>query len=161
MILPQYPCGTENDFSPEKWWKDEIPCTLRKAIAIDFDGCLCTDAFPNIGKPNWGVIEMAKRERANGAGLILWTCREGPLLQIAIDTCRKWGLEFDTINESLPDWIEKFGNRLTLARGLSKIVAHAPMPMTECGAICTVSKWQEHMNPQRKKRRRESDISTP
>ena len=24
---------------------------MRKAIAIDFDGCICTDAFPFIGKP--------------------------------------------------------------------------------------------------------------
>lgn len=84
---------------------------MRKAIAIDFDGCLCSDAFPTIGRPNWAVIEMAKQEQENGAGLILWTCREGPLLQIAVDTCREWGLEFDAINESLPDWIEEFGNR--------------------------------------------------
>ena len=84
---------------------------MRKAIAIDFDGCICTDAFPFIGKPNWPVIELAKRERESGAGLILWTCREGPLLQIAVEACRKWGLEFDAINESLPDWIEEFGNR--------------------------------------------------
>ena len=84
---------------------------MRKAIAIDFDGCLCTDAFPAIGKPIWAVIKMAKQEQADGAGLILWTCREGPLLQIAVEACRKWGLEFDAINESLPDWIEEFKNR--------------------------------------------------
>ena len=84
---------------------------MRKAIAIDFDGCICTDAFRFIGKPNWPVIELAKREQESGAGLILWTCREGPLLQIAVEACRKWGLEFDAINESLPDWIEEFGNR--------------------------------------------------
>lgn len=84
---------------------------MRKAIAIDFDGCICTDAFPFIGKPNWPVIELAKREQESGAGLILWTCREGPLLQMAVEACRRWGLEFDAINESLPDWIEEFGNR--------------------------------------------------
>ena len=33
---------------------------LRKAIAIDFDGCLCTDAFPAIGEPNWPVIKRAQ-----------------------------------------------------------------------------------------------------
>ena len=84
---------------------------VKKAIAIDFDGCLCTDAFPEIGKPNWVVIERARAEQANGAGLILWTCREGPLLEAAVQTCREWGLTFDAINESLPEWIEAYGNR--------------------------------------------------
>lgn len=84
---------------------------LRKAIAIDFDGCLCTDAFPEIGMPNWPVIKRAKREQQAGAGLILWTCRENQLLLDAVDACEKWGLSFDAVNESLPDWIEVFKTR--------------------------------------------------
>ena len=44
-------------------------CTpLRRAIAIDFDGCLCKPgAWPGIGAPNWRVIEAALKERADGA----------------------------------------------------------------------------------------------
>ncbi len=84
---------------------------MRKAIAIDFDGCLCTDAFPAIGKPNWDVVNRAKQEQRDGAGLILWTCREGDLLEAAVDACWDWGLTFDAINESLPDWIKEFNNR--------------------------------------------------
>lgn len=84
---------------------------MRKAIAIDFDGCLCTDVFPDIGKPNWPVIHKAKSEQKAGAGLILWTCREGQLLQDAIAACESWGLTFDAVNESLPDWIEAFKNQ--------------------------------------------------
>ena len=84
---------------------------MRKAIAIDFDGCLSTDAFPAIGEPNWPVINQAKAEQRAGAGLILWTCREDQLLQDAIAACEGWGLTFDAVNESLPDWIEAFGNR--------------------------------------------------
>lgn len=82
---------------------------IRKAIAIDFDGCLCADAFPDVGEPHWDVINRAKGEQAAGAGLILWTCREGELLRDAIDACSAWGLCFDAINESLPDWIAAFG----------------------------------------------------
>lgn len=82
---------------------------MRKAIAIDFDGCLCTDAYPDIGIPNYVVIARAKQARQrDGAGLILWTCREGQLLQDAVDACKRWGLTFDAVNESLPDWIETF-----------------------------------------------------
>ena len=84
---------------------------MRKAIAIDFDGCLCTDTFPAIGEPNWAVINRAKAEQRRGAGLILWTCREGQLLQEAVEACQSWGLTFDSVNESLPDWIEEFGTR--------------------------------------------------
>lgn len=84
---------------------------MRKAIAIDFDGCLCTDAFPAIGEPNWAIINRAKAEQQAGAGLILWTCREGQLLQEAVEACQGWGLTFDSVNESLPDWIEEFDTR--------------------------------------------------
>lgn len=83
---------------------------MRKAIAIDFDGCICTNAFPNIGAPNWSVINKARAEHAHGAGLILWTCREGELLQQALDACTKWGLHFDAVNDSLPSWIAAYGN---------------------------------------------------
>ena len=84
---------------------------MRKAIAIDFDGCLCTNAYPEIGEPIWPVIRRAKAEQQAGAGLILWTCREGQLLLDAIDACEGWGLSFNTVNESLPDWIEAFGTK--------------------------------------------------
>ena len=84
---------------------------MRKAIAIDFDGCLCTDAYPEIGEPIWPVIYRAKAEQRAGAGLILWTCREGQILRDAIAACEGWGLTFDAVNESLPDWIEEFKTR--------------------------------------------------
>lgn len=47
------------------------------AIAIDFDGILCQNAYPDIGDPNWDTIHQALKEQSNGAKLILWTCREG------------------------------------------------------------------------------------
>ena len=50
---------------------------MRRAIAIDFDGCICQSKYPEIGEPNWHVIEEAKKEQEAGAGLILWTCRAG------------------------------------------------------------------------------------
>ncbi len=85
---------------------------LRKAIAIDFDGCLCTDKYPEIGEPIQTTILLAKQYQGQaGYGLILWTCREGKLLQEAVDACRGWGLEFDAVNESLPEWIEEYGTR--------------------------------------------------
>lgn len=83
---------------------------LKKAIAIDFDGCICTNKYPNIGEPNWDVINKAIEEQKNGAGLILWTCREGEPLKKALEACDNWGICFDAVNESLPEWIEVWGN---------------------------------------------------
>ena len=84
---------------------------MRKAIAIDFDGCLCTDTFPAIGEPNWAVINRAKAEQRRGAGLILWTCREGQLLQEAVEACQSWGLTFDSVNEiKQREFLLRFGS---------------------------------------------------
>lgn len=82
---------------------------MRKAIAIDFDGCLCEGVWPNIGKPHWGVIQRAKEEQAKGAGLILWTCRVGECLEEAVAACAEWGLVFDAVNDNLPERISTYG----------------------------------------------------
>ena len=84
--------------------------TLPKAIAIDFDGCLCANAYPEIGAPHWNIIAAAAAAQSSGAGIILWTCREGKLLQDALEACERWGLRFDAVNDSLPSWKEAFGN---------------------------------------------------
>ena len=81
----------------------------KRAIAIDFDGTLCENNYPDIGEPNWNVIYQAIQEQKHGAGLILWTCREGNLLYDALKACAEWGLYFDAINDSLPEWKEHFG----------------------------------------------------
>ena len=83
---------------------------MRKVIAIDFDGCLCSNAYPNIGKPHWEVIRDVLAEKAKGSALILWTCREGDLLQEAVKACESWGLSFDAINENLSERVSFFGS---------------------------------------------------
>ena len=78
--------------------------------AVDFDGTLCKDAYPEIGEPNIPLILHFKTIKAMGNKLILWTCREGELLTQAVEWCKHWGLEFDAVNENLPELIKKFGN---------------------------------------------------
>ena len=46
----------------------------------------------------------------NGAKLILWTCREGELLDKAVAWCEERGLFFDAVNDNIPESIEKYGN---------------------------------------------------
>ena len=78
---------------------------------MDFDGTLSVgNKFPNIGKPNVSIIELLKMARAMGVRLILWTSREGNYLTEAVEWCKDQGLEFDAINDNLPEIVEKYGN---------------------------------------------------
>lgn len=88
----------------------ERKITMTKVIAVDFDGTLCENEFPEIGAPNWPVITAAKAEQEKGAKIILWTCRTGKELEEAVAAAKGWGLTFDAVNENLPERIEMFGN---------------------------------------------------
>ena len=79
-------------------------------IAVDFDGTLCKQAWPEIGEENGILIAHLKKQQAAGARLILWTNREGELLEAAVEWCKARGLTFDTVNENLPELIELYQN---------------------------------------------------
>ena len=54
-------------------------------IAIDFDGTLVEHKYPEIGKEIPFAFETLKRLQADGHRLILWSVREGRLLDEAVD----------------------------------------------------------------------------
>ena len=82
-----------------------------KVAAIDFDGTLFTeDRFPEVGDPIYKNIEYVKSLRENGVELILYTNREGALLEAAVSACKEVGLEFDAVNENLQWRIDLYGN---------------------------------------------------
>lgn len=78
-------------------------------IAVDFDGTLCASAYPDIGAPNIPLIDLLIARRRNGCRVLLWTCRAGEQLEAAVAWCRMLGLEFDAVNENLPEINELFG----------------------------------------------------
>ena len=80
-----------------------------KIIAVDFDGTLCEDMWPKIGKLNLELFAYLKAEQEKGNKIILWTCRKGRLLEQAISKCRRKGLIFDSVNENLPEVLEWMG----------------------------------------------------
>jgi len=82
---------------------------MSRIIAVDFDGCLCRNQWPEIGEANKRAIHTLMRLRDNGARLILWTCRTGKLLDEAVSWCNGHGLTFDAINDNLPDRIAMYG----------------------------------------------------
>lgn len=78
-------------------------------IAVDFDGTLCKNEWPDIGDPIPIMIEAAKEAKRRGAKLILYTCREGKLLCEAIAWCAVRKLTFDSVNANLQSCIMKYG----------------------------------------------------
>lgn len=82
---------------------------MGKIYAFDFDGTLCQEAFPSIGRPNKHMIAYAKHLQNRGDKLILWTCRNGERLKEAIAWCDFFGLHFDAVNANLPETLSKYG----------------------------------------------------
>lgn len=78
--------------------------------AVDFDGTLCESVWPGIGEPHVGFIEWIKKNKENGDKLILWTMREGTLLDEALAWCAERGLEFDSVNDNIKEQQEMYGN---------------------------------------------------
>lgn len=83
---------------------------MNKIIAVDFDGTLCENKYPEIGEPKIDVIQRLLTEKEQGARIILWTCRQNQFLNDAIDWCRQQGIEFDCINSNLQECIDLWGN---------------------------------------------------
>lgn len=71
-------------------------------ITVDFDGTLCENKYPEIGKPNTEVIEHVKQMKSEGAKIILCTNRVNDKLDDAINWCSNNGIIFDAVNEDLP-----------------------------------------------------------
>ena len=79
--------------------------------AVDFDGTLTIgNRFPNIGQPNAKLITLLKVAKMSGVRLILWTCREGESLEEALAWCKDLDLEWDAVNDNLPEVVEAFGS---------------------------------------------------
>lgn len=78
-------------------------------FAVDFDGTLSFGKWPETGPANDGLISFLKRRQSYGDKLILWTCRENDDLEVAIRWCRQQGLEFDAVNDNLPDSVDRYG----------------------------------------------------
>lgn len=83
---------------------------FTEIFAVDFDGTLCENRWPEIGSPNKELIRYLIHKRENGTKLILWTCRNEEQTQKAVEWCKQYGLEFDAVNDNLPELVEKFGN---------------------------------------------------
>ncbi|GAB3330695.1 hypothetical protein GCM10027429_08340 [Marivirga atlantica] len=72
-------------------------------IAVDFDGTIVEDRYPEIGKPQLFAIETLQALQKNRHQLILWTVREGERLNEAVTFCKEQGIEFYAVNKNFPE----------------------------------------------------------
>ena len=80
--------------------------------AVDFDRTLTIGEYkyPETGRPNVGLFRYLIEKQKAGNDIILWTCREGAELDMAVSYCRQMGLEFNAVNDNLPRMKEAWGN---------------------------------------------------
>ena len=72
-------------------------------IAVDFDGTIVEHRYPHIGKEIPFAVKTLIKLQEEGHQLILWSVREGRLLDEAVEWCKAKGLEFYAVNSNYPD----------------------------------------------------------
>jgi len=85
-------------------------------IAVDFDGTIVEHRYPEIGQERPFAIETLKMLIRDRHKLILWSVREGKLLDEAVNWCRERGVEFYAVNKDYPE--ETFDNNQHFSRKL-------------------------------------------
>lgn len=82
-------------------------------IAVDFDGTIVEHRYPEIGKELPFATETLRTLIKEHHRLILWSVREGRLLQDAIDWCHERGVDFWAVNRDYPEEEENKNNHFS------------------------------------------------
>ena len=72
-------------------------------IAVDFDGTIVEHRYPEIGEEVPFATETLKMLIKDRHKLILWSVREGELLDEAVEWCKQRGVEFYAVNRDYPE----------------------------------------------------------
>ena len=82
-------------------------------IAVDFDGTIVEHRYPEIGREIPFAIDTLKMLIADRHKVILWTVREGKLLDEAVEWCRERGVEFYAVNKDYPEEKKEYNNHFS------------------------------------------------
>jgi len=82
-------------------------------IAVDFDGTIVEHEYPKIGKELPFATETLRMLIADQHKLILWSVREGKLLEEAVEWCRQRGVEFYAVNKDFPEEKVEYNNHFS------------------------------------------------
>ncbi len=117
-------------------------------IAVDFDGTIVENKYPEIGKEKDFAIQTLVTLQQEGNKIILFTSREGDLLDEAIAFCHERGLDFYAVNSNDPP-------EAMFPRQTAKVIADVYIDDRNLGGI--PSDWNEiyEMIGQKRAERRE------
>ena len=82
-------------------------------IAVDFDGTIVEHKYPEIGQEVPFAIDTLKMLIKDQHRLILWSVREGALLDEAVEWCRARGVEFYAVNKDYPEEEKEKNNHIS------------------------------------------------
>lgn len=82
-------------------------------IAVDFDGTIVEHRYPEIGKELPFATETLRMLIAEHHQLILWSVREGKLLDDAVEWCRERGVTFYAVNKDYPEEKVEYNNHFS------------------------------------------------
>lgn len=85
-------------------------------IAVDFDGTIVEHKYPEIGREIPFAVDTLKMLIKDHHRLILWSVREGQLLDDAVNWCKERGIEFYAVNRDYPE--ESIDNNQHFSRKL-------------------------------------------
>ena len=71
-------------------------------IAVDCDGTIVEHKYPEIGKEKTFAVATLRQLQREGNRIILFTSREGELLEDAVKWCHDRGLDFYAVNSNQP-----------------------------------------------------------
>ena len=90
-------------------------------IAVDFDGTIVEHKYPKIGREKPFAIDTLRRLASEGHKIILWTSREGELLEEAIRFCKERGLTFYSVNSDTPIGSLTFSDKTTSTKLIADV----------------------------------------
>ena len=89
-------------------------------IAVDFDGTIVEHKYPEIGEEIPFATDTLKMLTQAHHKLILWSVREGQLLEDAVNWCRARGVEFYAVNRDYPE--ERIDNNNHFSRKIGGLL---------------------------------------
>ncbi|MFI3302400.1 MAG: hypothetical protein SNH35_03505 [Rikenellaceae bacterium] len=116
-------------------------------IAVDFDGTIVEHRYPQIGAERAFATDTLKLLQSEHHRLILWSVREGELLEEAVAWCRERGVEFYAVNRDYPEESVKDDNFSRKLKADLFIDDRNLGGIPDWGTIYSMIKRREHLKP--------------